>query len=355
MSVTKERYPYIDIARALSIALLVLGHTLGYSTHCKLLYKLIYGFVVPLFFLVSGYITSQTASPGAFLRSRLRRIVVPYFIWAFLFLIPYFLLGGVTADVLNMQAEDSLPRLIVNIFYGIGKDGALRHNSTLWFLPALFTIELCYRGIVALARRCPKGEPVLLAVLLLVGYGVGRYWKIPLPWGINTMLVAGPFFFVGYLLRKYSLIPRLATWRWRWAVYPLLVALWAVTSSRNSLLAFMSYYYGNPLLGYVSGISMSVFVLCMSYHIGSSRVLEYVGRNTLSIMLFHKLVVLVFQTKAGPITAWLKNSNAFVEVLLSMVIAALAIGCSLIGAEVLRRAAPVTIGEPPRRKTRTRA
>lgn len=41
MSVTKIRYPYIDIARGISIALLVLGHTLGYSEHSKLVYKLI--------------------------------------------------------------------------------------------------------------------------------------------------------------------------------------------------------------------------------------------------------------------------------------------------------------------------
>ena len=89
MSVTKIRYPYIDIARGISIALLVLGHTLGYSEHSKLVYKLIYSFVVPLFFLVSGYVSSMKGTAKQFLKGRFMRIVLPYFLWGLFFLIPY--------------------------------------------------------------------------------------------------------------------------------------------------------------------------------------------------------------------------------------------------------------------------
>lgn len=344
---TKVRFPYIDIAKGISIALLVLGHTLGYSEHSKLVYKLIYSFVVPLFFLVSGYVSSMKGNAKQFIQGRVMRIVLPYFFWGFLFLIPYQFIGGVTADSLNMTAENSILALVKNVFYGIGKDGALRHNSTLWFLPALFTIEMTYWVIITCSRRVKKSTFDIIAfiVLIAVGYIASEYFPIALPWGINTMLVAGPYFYVGYLLRKYDLITKLMGSKYRVAIGGVLLVIWLIAAYNNSLLAFMSYSYGNMLCGYLSGISMSILLLCLSMHVRTSKVLELVGKNTMSVMLFHKLVVLIFQTKAGPITDWLKHSNIIVEIILSTAITILAIACSLAAAIILRRIVPFSIGE----------
>ena len=353
---TKIRYPYIDIAKGISIALLVLGHTLGYSEHSTLVYKLIYSFVVPLFFVVSGYVSSMKGNAKQFLQGRFTRIVLPYFIWGFLFLIPYQFVGGATADSLNMTAENSILALIKNVIYGIGKDGALRHNSTLWFLPALFTIEVIYWFIIYCTNKVRKTvlDIISFIILITVGYIASEYLRIALPWGINTMLVAGPYFYAGYLLRKYDLITKLMDSKYRVAIGGGLFAIWFTAAYSNNLLAFMSYSYGNMILGYLSGISMPILLLCLSRSIETSKVLELIGRNTMSVMLFHKLVVLIFQTKAGPITGWLKNSNIIVEIMLSVGITLLAIGCSLVAANVLRRICPIAIGEA-RRKDNTRA
>ena len=352
---TKMRYPYIDIARGISIALLVLGHTLGYSEHSKLVYKLIYSFVVPLFFLVSGYVSSMKGTAKQFFKGRFMRIVLPYFLWGLLFLIPYQFVGGSTADSLNMTAENSILALIKNVLYGIGKDGALRHNSTLWFLPALFTIEVFYWLIISCANRKkkPSFDIIAFTTLIVVGYISSEYLLIALPWGINTMLVAGPYFYAGYLLRKYDLITRLVESKYRVAIGGALFVIWLTAAYNNSLLAFMSYSYGNMLWGYLSGISMSILLLWLSMQIKTSKMLETVGRNTMSIMLFHKLVVLIFQTKAGPLTDWLKHSNIGIEIMLSAGITILAIGCSLVAAIVLRRIAPFAIGEMRRKEKNT--
>lgn len=349
---TKTRYPYIDIARGISITLLVLGHTLGYSEHSKLVYKLIYSFVVPLFFLVSGYVSNMKSSIKEFIRGRFIRIVVPYFIWGLLFLIPYLMMGNTTADSLNMTAENDALVLIRNVLYGIGKDGALRHNSTLWFLPALFTIEVtdCFVILCVNKLKKPLFEIVALAILIIIGYSSSKYLVVDLPWGINTMLVAGPYFYVGYLLRKHDLISKLATLKYRKVIEVSLLAIWFITAYSNSLLAFMSYSYGNMVLGYLSGMSMSILLITLSMRIRTSRVLELVGRNTMSVMLFHKLVVLIFQTKAGEITRWLKHSNIIVEIALSMVITIIAIACSLVAATILRKLFPFAIGEVRREK-----
>lgn len=302
--------------------------------------------MVPLFFLVSGYVSSMKGTAKQFLKGRFMRIMLPYFLWGLLFLIPYQFVGGATADSLNMTVENSIFALIKNVLYGIGKDGALRHNSTLWFLPALFTIEVFYWLIISCANRKKQTFDIMaFATLIVVGYISSEYLLIALPWGINTMLVAGPYFYAGYLLRKYDLITKFVGSKYRVAIGGALLGIWLTAAYNNSLLAFMSYSYGNMLWGYLSGISMSILLLCLSMQIKTSKMLEAVGRNTMSIMLFHKLVVLIFQTKAGPITDWLKNSNIGVEIMLSAGITILAIGCSLVAAIVLRKIAPFAIGE----------
>lgn len=347
MSEAKPRLKYIDIAKALSIFLLVLGHTLGYSEHCSGIYKAIYSFVVPLFFLVSGFVMKVKGTYRSFCFSRVMRIVIPYFIWAFLFLIPYAVLGNSTANSLDMEGQSGITDLIKNVFYGIGKDGALRQNSSLWFLPALFSMEVAYYLLIRVIdkRNNWKIDVAALMGLCIFGYIVSRYLKIALPWGINTVLVAGPYFYAGYLLRKYCLIEKIGKNKFCFAVLIAIGLLGLICGQKNSLLGFMSYTYENMLLGYISGIGLSVVTLLLAYRIRDDAVLEKCGCNTMSIMIFHKLVVLLFQTRAGKITTLLKCSNLVVELLLSVAITVMAIGFSLVVASVLRRIAPFSIGE----------
>lgn len=347
MSEAKARLKYIDIAKALSIFLLVLGHTLGYSENCSGIYKAIYSFVVPLFFLMSGFVMKVKGNYAGFCFSKLIRIVIPYFIWAFLFLLPYAILGGTTAESLDMEGQKEITTLIRNIFYGIGKDGALRQNSSLWFLPALFSMEIIYYLLIYAIDKASnwKIDVVALTVLCIFGFIVSKCLDIALPWGINTVLVAGPYFYAGYLLRKYSLIERISKNKFCLAISMGISLVGLFCGQKNSLLGFISYTYENMLLGYISGIGLSVVTLLLAYRVRNAAFLEKCGRNTMSIMIFHKLVVLLFQTQAGKITMLLKCSNLVLELSLSILIAAVAIVFSLVVASVLRRIAPFSIGE----------
>lgn len=92
----KERIHYVDIAKAFAILLIALGHTLVHSKHCGLIYKFLYSFHVVLFFILSGYTfrVDETQKFIGFFAKKFLRIMVPYFVWAMLFLIPYLLFGG---------------------------------------------------------------------------------------------------------------------------------------------------------------------------------------------------------------------------------------------------------------------
>ena len=98
-------------------------------------------------------------------------------------------------------------------------------------------------------------------------------------------------------------------------------------------------------LAILSGICLSLVVIYISYIIKENRVLEYVGRNTMGILIFHKIIILIFQTKLGVISSLLKDSNIFIELSLSIVIVIISIVFSLIATEIVRKILPILIGE----------
>ena len=100
-----KRLGYVDIAKAIAIFLLATGHTIGYAEHSKMVYKLIYSFVVPLFFLVSGFTASRRSGFRVFVKRRFCRIMIPYFIWAVLFLIPYALFGSSVGEAVGKATQ----------------------------------------------------------------------------------------------------------------------------------------------------------------------------------------------------------------------------------------------------------
>ncbi len=349
MTKASERLSYIDIVRSFSIIFLVIGHTLGYSEQAKSIYKMIYSFVVPLFFFVSGYVESMRKPFFTFVKSRFYRIMIPYFIWGVVFLIPYAIFNRSVTESLDIKSTSEIGILVKNILYGVGKDGALKQNSSLWFLPALFTIETVYALIIPFVRSKGKYAEVVACLLTFaIGHCANTLLQktsIVLPWGGNTFFVAGPFFYMGYLMRQHGSVRSIMENKNRWIFFVVCIVLWAWSANTNELLAFMSYSYGNLLKGYVSSACMLTVLTCLSYRIKRQNVLEYIGKNTLGIMLFHKLIVLVFQTRAGAITEFLKYGHAAVEVFLAIIITAIAIGGSLIITAILERICPISIGK----------
>ncbi len=353
---SNSRLCYIDIVKAIAILLLATGHALGYSEHSRTVYKLIYCFVVPLFFLVSGFTASRRTALCTFVKKRFWRIMIPYFIWAILFLVPYALFGDSVGESVGKATHTDYLIIAKNILWGVGVDRALQQNSTLWFLPALFVTEVVYFLVI----RCCTGrnkwhsQICALVILMAIGHLSNRYLRIVFPWGINTMLTAGVYYYVGYLLRQYEIVERIMHSRARYGILIMFASIGIAAGMRNSLLNFMHYKIDSMWLAYLSGSALSVAILCVSYMIGKNPALEYVGRNTMSIMIFHKLPIIVFQTKLGRFSKLLTSSSLWTEVIMAMIVAVFAAMCALLAAQVLRRIAPYSIGESVRNEVGTR-
>lgn len=177
--------------------------------------------------------------------------------------------------------------------------------------------------------------------LLAVAYLSAYFLKFQLPWGLNTVLNLGVFFYIGYLLKEFDALD--CALLKKCMIFILAVGLTACFL--NGPVGYVNYDYGKFTLTALSSVCLSLPVIFLSKIIRKNRILEYIGKNTLGILVFHKLIVLIFQTKAGVLTKWMTDSNVAVELALCLAVTAIAVAFSLGVNKVLKTVAPFTVGE----------
>lgn len=341
----KERVHYIDIAKAFAILFIALGHTIVHSENCTMIFKFLYSFHVVLFFMLSGYTfkIKKNEKITVFLKEKFTRLMIPYFVWAILYLVPYMILGKNIGSTLQTNSSFDLRTQLFNILYGIGASSALKQNSSLWFLPALFSMEIIYYYVIKFIQKYKKSTPIVVIFSIVIGY-ISALMNFKLPWGINTTLNLGMLFLVGYLAKQYNVFTKEGLFKPYFIIPITIIGLFACFLNYKSV-SCIDYSYGNFTLCLISGLSLSISTIYISYIISRNKVLEYIGRNTLGALIFHKLVILVFQTKLGIISKLLRNSNIFIELTLGIIIAILSIIFSLAINEFIKKYIPILLGE----------
>ena len=139
-----RRFEFIDAAKALGIVLVVLGHAPGRPDGVT---TLIYGFHMPLFFFISGYLLSPERASGPLrlaIARAARSLLMPY---AFFFVVSmaYWLatrhLGARAAKFAQVTPADALHGFVT----GLSSD--LFINVALWFLPCMFVVQVLYAAV----------------------------------------------------------------------------------------------------------------------------------------------------------------------------------------------------------------
>lgn len=180
------RIGWIDAAKGIGLICVILGHL-----HIPLVDTWVYFFHMPLFFFLSGVVSSgRKYDFPTFLRKKLQSLVVPYFtlgggILLFQGLL-YALEGRPVGDHLEM-----LKHFLVQ-----------EHFWTVWFLACLFLTEVICYGIHRL-----QSPTVSTAVSTAVcAFGIARYrlgWG-SLPWNLDVALVAQFFFHLGFRFKGFA-------------------------------------------------------------------------------------------------------------------------------------------------------
>lgn len=340
MTKLNNRLPFIDIAKAFAIIFIVLGHSVAYSEHCSLVFKYLYSFHVFLFFFLSGYTFTINKKFTEFIKTKFTRIMIPYYFWAIAFLVPYAIFGTNIGASLDKATKFNFKDTLLNIFYASGT--GLEQNRPLWFLPALFTTVCIYYWLIKLTDKHKSHSIILLGVMLIISFVSYTFLPILLPICINHCLIIGPVFYIGYLFNKLNLKEYIFK---NFYYIVIMTILGTICSFANTLLSYRALKFGNLSLAFLSGLLLSVPVLYISFRINKNKLLEYIGKNTMGILIFHKILIILFQSKLGIISNLMKDSNIFVELLICILVSALTIGFSLIATKIVKLFFPILVGE----------
>lgn len=290
------RIAYIDVAKGLGILLVVLGHNYIKAT-LPWVGILVYSFHMPFFFMLSGMLFKPGYGWGELIRRRFRSLLLPYLVTIFLIYFVYLFYTETPLSVIG-------GRLLKSAY----ASGNYIEWAQLWFLPHLFALNLF--GAFLYKSFYGRIKPLWIRILVLAGIlwlGVrflptfamrelslfGRDFVLDgLPFSSDLLLVTGPFFLLGYEIRR-NVPQSFFASRWALALSGLALAGLALGFPYRMDLFFREYSsYPVVTLEVLCG---SVFVFAMASWIASRQdrifySLKYAGNLSIILLIFHQPV-----------------------------------------------------------------
>lgn len=286
----QKRLDYLDMAKGIGIFLVILGH-IEYIQEDTL--KWISSFHMPLFFVVGGILAYLKRNTGrsAFetIGSRIQGVLTPYLSFSLILLAMNTITSIRNPETLSGTV---LAKQYIDTFTGYGV-------HILWFLPAYFIAGAVF-ALVQGMREWQRNLMILLLALgaygLSAGLGLDQYvtWECSLIGylGYDLLitvlrgLLALPFLLMGWYLAK---IPK------GWLTFLLFP---------GSLLALRSpvfdlhYLYLHPV-HYLNAFLCCAGIVSLVKALPVSRVLCWLGRNSLVIMCTHATFLVVYYVSLG--------------------------------------------------------
>lgn len=273
----KQRLTYIDIARAIGILFVVLGHvnqfyrdSQGIENSQTLIF--IYAFHMPLFFILSGILFSEKTfhelSFFDFLIKKVKALLVPY-----LFLdITAGLYETVISSKIQISSIAEVVKNTLTLHCNVGAN---------WFISALFIGEIFLYFFLKYYRSIYKYIVWIPFLIIPLYYPFSTHW-------INVFVrgvIAFTFMLVGYYLKDYykSDVNK------RWDVIILSGTLTYVIAMLNGQIDFWCSKVGTPILCMIGGLIGAYWVIGLSKNI-KSKILVFIGQNTMTMMGTHMIM-----------------------------------------------------------------
>lgn len=323
-----KRTPYIDIARAIGIFLVVFGHVITGK-----LTTIIYWFHMPFFFFLSGLLLKRKSSDFSkrdlfyLLIRRTYNYYIPYVIW------------GLFYSRLTLKN-------LLKLLWGTREVLVqIESLTSLWFLPTLlFSCIVCELVLFAIRKKKNQRNGIILSCVscFSIGFGLPRIDTYGWPFSANIGFVAAGFMLAGFLFKE--LLNEDVCLRKSLEltiVYMILMIATVFCLPSNEVSMYMG-SYGNIPIFIVRAFSFSFFFVYLSLLLTHTthikQILLFIGQNTLGIMVIHKPIVLFFRDFV------IQNGFSSSSIIVALAISFLGAAISLVINQILRLTVPVLIG-----------
>ena len=282
----KERYTYMDWAKAIGIALICIGHFLPHGYPPKVV---MYAFHVPLFAFVSGLLTTAPESLLAALKKIGKlavRILVPYTVWHWLSALLYLRLGLKTLS----DAWSTWFFL----------DGCTIWNDALWYAPSIFLVSAVFCLLCLIIRKSTL-LALGISALSLTGFVLLDTFDVTVTafghanlLGAHNLLLLMGFLALGYACRE--LLSKLASRTenprknpWLYGCAIAFLALLGVTTliHKQDPISLLYGDYNGCLLFAVLAVLLVITMVPACALLPKNRIALLLSRHSLLIMCSH--------------------------------------------------------------------
>lgn len=258
--ISKDREKWVDVVRGFAIYLVVLGHCIQYATPHNyefkenIVFQFIYGFHMPLFMIVSGYLFWYSINRYDLIHgviAKIKGIMIPCASWG---LVTY------VCDILMTGYEP------------VSVTEYLRYTAfSNWFLWAIFYCSLYGFVTKYLFRDSIWGYIIVIAVNYLIPE-IGNYA------GAKRML---PFFIMGMLVNRYLMLRKVQNNRMIGIVLTLVLSITYFITMKFNCVELVTGTIGS------AATILIFYSLCNHFKF---KILCMLGEVSISIYLFTGIV-----------------------------------------------------------------
>ena len=277
----------INLLKALAILIVVSGH---------LEFSLIpmfppYSFQIALFFFISGMLFKEQYSFGEFFKRRFKTLMIPYIIYAIVYLGITFLItpmvGKFWGMPITLKNEILIPFLTGH---------QLDLIAPLWFVPQLFTSLIIYKVLDKFKLNTLVYVFLSLVAIQMQQFNQNLYILYLLRTMFSLLFIHLGHIYIKKIVGKYDIFSSKVFF----CVILLQALLWITNADYTPAdgigLSYILVWgqFDNwivPIITSITGIWASLFVINISYdYVKNWKFLHLIGQNTYHIMANHLLV-----------------------------------------------------------------
>ncbi len=293
----KERHIWIDWMKVIGIYFIVLGHF--FPNH----YEYIYVFNVPVFFIISGYLSKKESSNNIFLKKTLYNLFIPMFLMSFLnhiYINKY--------DIINNEYN------ILSFYefiYGIIK-GNHPILGACWYIYALIILKILF-------QYTPFAIFLTIAFLspfisLYLNNNLDYIYRNYIAFNI---FLSCPLYAIGIIIKKYS-INMVSDNKLKYIFILSLILAFFCGKYNGEVWLYQNGYGKNILLFFIGAVSGTFAIFAISKFISNKikfPLIKDISNSTILIMGLHWNILQLFYK--------LSINNSFLPYIYSFIIIAL--------------------------------
>lgn len=307
----RERIKWVDCAKGIAILLVLIGHTV----YKPLVRGSIFAFHMPVFFILSAYTISISASGNEYvnrLKKNFKSLIIPAICTFLIFRMGMYFVYDF--DGFNIEKIlHNIFNCVVALFWSCGYyydigNWHIEPLGALWFMVVLFISKEIFEMIIR--KTGIKVSGIICAILTIAGYLLGHF-VIWLPFSIDIAFFVMSFLWFGYILKYLDVNKRMYS---RFIISAAVFLMMLVISYRISntylelavrkyplfpicyliaIIGSMCLIYGCNIIDHwksVSAINILYDKICL------------IGRNSLYLYLIHVMDPIWFQYVSYHIT-----------------------------------------------------